>query len=153
MNWNRAFSQRIKKGIRKPFSSTRVDLHLNPSPAKSCLHLQVNEPSVFKHLAFLSQGLAKNIIVSNWLHRCWWRMLETECVGDNYKMSVLNLTIFLYSRRVPTFKKCHRDLVLVTNILESSSTLCHPHDCHQTLRIKDYLNIHWYRRKLFSFHS
>ena len=48
-----------KNGIRKPSSSTRVDLHLNPSPAKSCLHLQVNEPSVFKHLAFLSQGLAE----------------------------------------------------------------------------------------------
>ena len=22
------------------------------------------------------------------LHRCWWRMLETQCVGDNYNMSV-----------------------------------------------------------------
>ena len=54
---------RSEKGIRKPSSSTKVDLHLNPSPAKSCLHLQVKEPSVFKHLAFLSQGLAEKILL------------------------------------------------------------------------------------------
>ena len=26
-------------------------------------------------------------------HRCWWRMLETKCVGDNFKMLVMVLTI------------------------------------------------------------
>ena len=30
------------------------------------------------------------ICVSNlfWLHRCWWRMLETKCVGDKFEMLV-----------------------------------------------------------------
>ena len=23
-----------------------------------------------------------------WLHRCWWRTLETKCVGDYFRMSV-----------------------------------------------------------------
>ena len=27
------------------------------------------------------------------LHRCWWRMLETKCVGDNFKMLV---TVFCH---------------------------------------------------------
>ena len=27
------------------------------------------------------------------LHRCWWRMLETKCVNDNYKMLVTVLAI------------------------------------------------------------
>ena len=27
------------------------------------------------------------------LHRCWWRMLKTKCVNDNYKMLVTVLAI------------------------------------------------------------
>ena len=30
---------------------------------------------------------------SYWLHRCWWRMLETKCVGDNLMMLVTVLAI------------------------------------------------------------
>ena len=30
-----------------------------------------------------------------WLHRCWWRMLTTNCVGDNYKMLVTVLAILV----------------------------------------------------------
>ena len=26
-----------------------------------------------------------------WWHRCWWRMLETKCVGDTFKMLVTDL--------------------------------------------------------------
>ena len=38
---------------------------------------------------------------SHWesgLHRCWWRMLETKCVGDNFEMlvTVLAVTNILY---------------------------------------------------------
>ena len=29
------------------------------------------------------------------LHRCWWRMLETKCVGDNYNMLVTILAILI----------------------------------------------------------
>ena len=28
------------------------------------------------------------------LHWFWWRMLETKCIGDNYKMFLTNLIIF-----------------------------------------------------------
>ena len=35
-------------------------------------------------LAFLRIGL---------VHRCWWRMLEAKCVGDNFKMLVTVLAI------------------------------------------------------------
>ena len=29
------------------------------------------------------------------LHRRWWRMLETKCVGDNFEMFVTALTVFV----------------------------------------------------------
>ena len=25
-----------------------------------------------------------------WLHRCWWRLLETKCVGDKFEMLVID---------------------------------------------------------------
>ena len=25
-------------------------------------------------------------VVYSWSHRCWWRMLETKCVGDKFEM-------------------------------------------------------------------
>ena len=34
-------------------------------------------------------------IKMNWLHRCWWRMLETKCVGENFKMLVTILAILV----------------------------------------------------------
>ena len=40
--------------------------------------------------------LLEHILISvNWkiLHPCWWRMLETKCVGDNFKMLATVLTI------------------------------------------------------------
>ena len=29
------------------------------------------------------------------LHQCWWRMLETKCVGDNFEMLVTVLAVFV----------------------------------------------------------
>ena len=31
----------------------------------------------------------------DWLHRCWWRMLKTKCVGDNFVMLVTVLAILV----------------------------------------------------------
>ena len=45
------------------------------------------------------------------LHRCWWQILETKCVDDNYKIVTVfgNFAItFLHNRRAPTFKICHQ---------------------------------------------
>ena len=30
-----------------------------------------------------------------WLHRCWRRMLEKKCVGDNFEMLVTVLAVFV----------------------------------------------------------
>ena len=45
------------------------------------------------------------------LHRCWWRMLETKCVGENHKILV-------------TVRNS------VTNSQKSSPTLSHQYHCH-----------------------
>ena len=48
------------------------------------------------------------------LHRCWWRMLETKCVGENHKILV-------------TVRNS------VTNSQKSSPTLSHQYHCHRFL--------------------
>ena len=49
------------------------------------------------------------------LHRCWWRMLETKYVGDNFEMLVTVLAVFvtniLYILALvqpSTTKRCHQ---------------------------------------------
>ena len=57
------------------------------------------------------------------LHRCWWRMLKTKCVGDNFEILVIVFAVFgtiihyhfTYSR-APTSKRCHEYLNSVTTI-------------------------------------
>ena len=73
------------------------------------------------HLTYL-------ILLNNWLHRCWWRMLETKCVDDNYKILVTVLALwskllianihFLFTlasganiwKSLPTSKLCHQNI-------------------------------------------
>ena len=64
------------------------------------------------------------------LHRCWWRMLETEFVGDNYMMLVAVLVIlvanihYLFTlasgtnipKMSPTSKFCHQHPKIVINV-------------------------------------
>ena len=64
--------------------------------------------------------------VSYWgLHRCWWRMLETKCVGDNLEMlvtvsgafvtNILYLLAYASGTNIEvlslTSKNCHQDKV------------------------------------------
>ena len=35
----------------------------------------------------------KRWLITRSLHRCWWRMLETKCVGGNYKVLAMVLAI------------------------------------------------------------
>ena len=62
---------------------------------------------------------------SLWLHRCWWRVFEMKCVGDNYKMltSLVILAIDI-----------HYFFILASsiNIQNMSLTLkiCHQHHRH-----------------------
>ena len=58
------------------------------------------------------------------LHRCWWRMLETKCVSDNYKMLVTVMAIlvtnihYVYIR----FTNIHKHRNFFTNIQKLSQT-------------------------------
>ena len=67
------------------------------------------------------------------LHRCWRRMLQTKCVGDNYKM----LGILLTWMMSPTSKFSQQHPLIVTNI-KSSTSRYHQHHCHQSLCINLY---------------
>ena len=84
----------------------------------------------------LNENVTSSIITSNqgcqcwnkWLHRFWWRMLETICVGDNFKMLVTVLAILVTNihylfilrpgtnihKMSPTSQNRHQ--LLVTNI-------------------------------------
>ena len=73
---------------------------------------------------------------SVWLHQCWWWMLETKCVGDNFKMLVTALTVFVINilyfltlaprtnilKMSQISKFCHQHPKIVTNIKPSTST-------------------------------
>ena len=61
----------------------------------------------------------------NWLHRCWWRILETKCVGDNYATLVTVLTR------------------LDTNIKNMSSTFTN----RQNLYVANITVIRWHHRE------
>ena len=56
------------------------------------------------------------------LHRCWWRMLETKCVGDNFEILVTVLVVFvgnilyLLTWASLTTKRCQQYRNSVTNI-------------------------------------
>ena len=55
-----------------------------------------------------------------WLHRCWWRMLETKCVGDNFAMLATDFRcwwpisclekITKIMKKTPTKWFCHQHL-------------------------------------------
>ena len=62
-----------------------------------------------------------------WLHRCRWRMLETKCVGDNYKMLVTVLTTLVTNiHYLLTLASGTKD---ITNITVSPTSLSPPTDC------------------------
>ena len=81
--------------------------------------------------------VVKSALIIRWQYWCWWRMLETKCVGDNFKMLVTVFTVvvtnILYLLTLAsgtnieilsqTFKNCHQDKV--TNIYVALS------DCSQ----------------------
>ena len=72
----------------------------------------------------------------------WWQMLETKCVGDNFKMlvtvftvfvaNILNLLILTSSTSIqkmsPISKFCRQNSNIVTNIKSPTSTW-HEHLC------------------------
>ena len=71
------------------------------------------------------------------LHRCWWQMSETKCVGDKFEMRVTAWRCWWVnsSTKPPTFvtTTCHRfynqHLQTVTIIMMSLPLYCHQHHC------------------------
>ena len=59
-----------------------------------CLRLNSEKKGIdwFFYGIFWWRKHIKVVIKSHqWLHRCWWRMLETKCVGDKFEMLVTDL--------------------------------------------------------------
>ena len=52
--------------------------------------------------------------LSDWLHRCWWRILATKCAGDTY-----NTLVTVWPFWSPT-----------STIFKSSTSRCHQDYCH-----------------------
>ena len=62
-----------------------------------------------------------NLVMSRkWLHRCWWRMLETKFVGDN--VEIFTLKSHQHNDSVTNIQK------IVSNIMTPTSA-CHQHAC------------------------
>ena len=64
------------------------------------------------------------LVSSLQLHQCWWRMLETNCVGDNFRILVTVLAILITN--------IHFLLGLASSkpSVKSSTSQCHQHHCH-----------------------
>ena len=78
------------------------------------------------------------------LHGFWGRVLETKCVGDNFKMLVTVLAILvtniLYLLTLASgtnIQKCHQDLISVAYKLKLSPTVsCQHHNVTNTKCVK-----------------
>ena len=82
------------------------------------------------------------------LHRCWWRMLETKCIGDNFEMLVTVLAIFENNRPKDvtnieilslTSKNCHQDKVTIYEAdMTRSRDSTSPRSCPKTYPILNF---------------
>ena len=76
--------------------------------------------------------------LQNRQHRCWWRKVETKCVGDNFDVVFVTKILYLLTLASgthngdPTFKRYNRFQSSVTNIKLPSST-CHQHLCNRKI--------------------
>ena len=68
-----------------------------------------------------------------WLHRCWWRMLETKCVGDKFEMLVTDLIHWENHQHAEKSWQHnghqHNDVTNITGVISSlhlfSKWICH----------------------------
>ena len=93
-----------------------------------------------------------------WLHRCWWRMLETKCVGDNFEILVTALAVFVTNilyhstlasgtnvqKMSPISKFCHQHPKIFTDIKSPIST-CHQHQCSYICFLRPVFN--WFNQR------
>ena len=88
--------------------------------------------------SYRAVNLPNYIWSSTRLHRCWWRMLESKCVGVKFKVLVTVLTILVRNNHYlftwasgtnirkmsPTSKFSHQHRQIVTNF-KSLKLRCH----------------------------
>ena len=76
------------------------------------------------------------------LHRCWWRMLKTKCVGDNFEILVTVLAVFVtnilccltlasgtYIQKMSPISKCCHQQPKIVIYIKSPTCTCHQHLC------------------------
>ena len=93
--WERSNSDKKRAGTRGSPATGRSngcwsDIRKRNKHSLIChLCIPKNRNSYF-HIIFMKYW---NLIKYNiwWLHRCWWRIMETECVGDKFEMLVTDL--------------------------------------------------------------
>ena len=104
-NWkNNVSREECVKGMRKSRNKLFWGFHRESSSLYILQTKQINFQNAAKNMELLQMSLIwrKVSFWSRpyrfwWLHRCWWRMLETECVGDNLKMLVAVLLLLITS--------------------------------------------------------
>ena len=85
-------------------SDFRMGRHRSDANQKDATHFTIANSKLIKnklltqwwrHFPVLVDELTPNLVANinvttkhNWLHRCWWRMLETKCVGEKFEMLV-----------------------------------------------------------------
>ena len=133
--------ERLKIGNSKLTFTSKIPLLIQFQITQRCILIQLHSESGSKTRIRITRS---KIAIFRWilnysksismLYRCWWRMLESKCVGDNYKILVTvfvilgsNIHYFLLWRRPPTFERCHQYRISVSNIHKSSPTLSHQH--------------------------
>ena len=103
----------------------------------------------FSVMLIFSPSIMKLMKILIWersvgLDRCWWRMLETKCVGDNFQMLVTvlvtNILYLLTLASGTNIQRCHQDLNSVPNILKLTLTVSHNHHNVTNMTVASFTN-------------
>ena len=81
LTWSKRFPLMVKWKI--IFYVKFVPVHLKNDWSNSVWEI-INQPYRNIVKVIIMQVSFFIIVTFNWLHRYWWRMLETKCIGDNF---------------------------------------------------------------------
>ena len=127
--WERSNSDKKRAGTRGSPATGRSngcwsDIRKRNKHSLIChLCIPKNRNSYF-HIIFMKYW---NLIKYNiwWLHRCWWRIMETECVGDKFEMLVTDL---IYRKNHHYSEKSGQHNDSANNISNRSPSWSHQHN-------------------------
>ena len=81
--------------IIKPWSTSGNHFSINRILTLKQFHQSLTHRTNPKMLRNTGCKYFDNLSLNKWPHRCWWRMLETKCVGDNFEMLVMVSDVFV----------------------------------------------------------